>query len=105
MFRERIIASAFLVAILATGCVSQEERAVFGDEPNLDEAAEIMNASAALGKADKDRLVCIRQKTTGSRIPKRICMTQAERDNRTERDQDDLRNMNLPGRVSGGEEL
>ena len=105
MSRERIIASAFLVAILATGCVSQEERDVFGDEPNLDEAAEIMNASAALGKADKDRLVCIRQKTTGSRIPKRICMTQAERDTRTERDQDDLHNLNLPGRASGGAEL
>lgn len=42
--------------------------------------------AGATVEAPKDRVVCKRQKATGTRMAKRVCMTVAERDARSERD-------------------
>lgn len=55
-------------------------------------AAETGAASAPKPAKD-ERLVCFAEKTTGSHLRKRICMTETEREARRKADQDAMRNV------------
>jgi hypothetical protein len=55
-------------------------------------------------KTDKPRLVCTKERSTGSHLPKRICMTQAQHEERRKRDQEAMQRMRSaprPNDVSG----
>lgn len=42
---------------------------------------------------EKPKLVCTSERTLGSHLPKRVCMTQSARDERSKRDQEAMRTL------------
>jgi hypothetical protein len=55
-------------------------------------------------KADKPKLVCVKERTTGSHLPKRVCMTQEQQQERRKQDKEAmerLRSAPRPNDVSG----
>jgi hypothetical protein len=61
-------------------------------------------AESTEAKADKPRVVCTKERTTGSNLRKRTCMTQAQSEERRKRDQEAMERMRStprPNDVSG----
>jgi hypothetical protein len=42
---------------------------------------------------DKTKLVCTKERTTGSHLPKRVCMTQAQHEERRKQDQEAMQRL------------
>jgi hypothetical protein len=58
-------------------------------------AATAMASSAQPGavNGDEDALICERVRVTGTRIPKKVCMTRAQREAQYQQAQEDIRDM------------
>jgi hypothetical protein len=66
--------------------------------------APALAAEEPATKADKPKLVCTKERSTGSHLPKRVCMTQAQHEERRKRDQEAMERMRSaprPNDVSG----
>ena len=92
MTKVPAILSATMLCMFAWGCASTtavSESPQAGSANANETASNEEDKVAVLGayEAPKNKLICTREKTTGSRIPKRICMTAYERDARRETDQ------------------
>lgn len=57
-------------------------------------------AEAPAAKADKPKLVCTKERSTGSHLPKRVCMTQAQHEERRRRDRDAMERMRAGTRAN-----
>lgn len=71
-----MISLVFAAALFAAG------------EPAAAQAASTATPPAKAAKADKDGLVCRKEAVAGSRMKSRICMTQAEWDQRQRDDRE-----------------
>ncbi|MEE8528707.1 MAG: hypothetical protein V3S70_09060, partial [Gammaproteobacteria bacterium] len=90
------IVCATMLSVFAFGCASttavpeppdagvQAEPASATETTSNEEDKGVLLSTYA---APKNKLICTREKRTGSRIPKRICMTTYEREVRREQDQ------------------
>ncbi len=96
MTKVQVIVSATMLSVFAFGCASTTavpeppQDAVQADSAKTTETASNDEEKAAVVssyQAPKNKLICTREKRTGSRIPKRICMTTYEREVRREQDQ------------------
>jgi len=56
-------------------------------------ALAVAPAYSAEAPADKPRLVCTKERSTGSNLPRRVCMTQAQHDERRKRDREAMERM------------
>ena len=93
MTRVQAVFCATMLSMFTWGCASTDavpEPPQDGVQANSAKTASNDEEKAAvlgLYQAPKNKLICTREKTTGSRIPKRICMTVSERESRRETDQ------------------
>jgi hypothetical protein len=60
-------------------------------------AQTAVSAAEAARTAEDDRVVCNSQKSTGTRLGKKICMTQRQRDEMREQQMRDLKEATGPG--------
>lgn len=106
MTKVPAILSVTMLGMFALGCASTDavpeppQDGVQTDSAKTTEAAGTEEKKAAVlssYQAPKDKLICTREKTTGSRIPKRICMTVYEREARRENDQRMLQDSHSSG--------
>ncbi|MEN0653910.1 MULTISPECIES: hypothetical protein [Hyphobacterium] len=75
----RILVAAGLAAIMAA-CASDPDRMTMNDR---------VAANAAVEPGSPDELICRSERRTGELIPRRVCMTRAERD-ALEREADEM---------------
>lgn len=54
--------------------------------------AQVDGSEADAAVEDPNAIVCVRERITGSRIPKKVCMTRAERDRIREINQENFEN-------------
>lgn len=77
-----VMAAAFLPLVVTAGCASSPD-------PMSDSAGYV---SAGQVEGDPDRMVCKRQKETGSRLSTRVCKTAAEWEQERLDNQEAMRN-------------
>ena len=67
------------------------------------QAAEVKSGAKAAAEAAPDDVICTYETPVGSHVKKRICVTKAERDRRTEQDRDTMRNVQNRGNRTGNQ--
>ena len=100
MLLKTVAGALCAAALVACAATAPAEKRVATAQPA---AAEPTDAKPAVRIAKPDDLICRNEEVTGTRLTRRVCMTRAQREERSRNDRQTLENIQHQG--SGSREL